>query len=151
MVVRHGLPFSPAAAIKLRFLAATLDHDDDEVRSLTVLFSVLALSVMARAPESMGEETVQSSSEEGVTFKEPKSVAEVGAESKARLVSESGTLSLTVSVSGSGVELFTIGVMGRMFGVGAGVSVRGAGQGSSEGMCSESVGGGGGGVVEGET
>lgn len=77
----------PRAPVKLLLLAATLDHND--AAPLTVLFSVLALSLMERTPESMGEETVQSTREEGVASVEPESVVEVGAESTAREAAES--------------------------------------------------------------
>lgn len=72
---------------KLLLLAATLDHDD--ALSLTVLFSVLALSLMERTPKSMGEETVQSIREGVVASVEPESVMEVGTESMAREAAES--------------------------------------------------------------
>lgn len=71
----------PRATIKLPLLAAIHDHKD--VTPLTVLFSVLALSLMERTPESIGEETVQSIREGGVASVEPESVMEVGAESTA--------------------------------------------------------------------
>lgn len=58
-----------SATVKLLFLAATMDHDD--ATPLIVLFSVLALSLMERTPESMGEETVQSIREGGVASVEP--------------------------------------------------------------------------------
>lgn len=51
--------------------AATLDHDDDS--PLTVLLSVLALSLMERTPESMGEETVESIPEGGAASGGPES------------------------------------------------------------------------------
>ncbi len=76
-----------SATVKLLFLAATLDHDD--ATPLTVLFSVLALSLMERTPESMGEETVQSIRNGGVASVEPESVMEVGTESTAREAAES--------------------------------------------------------------
>lgn len=69
------------------FLAVTLDHDD--ATPLTVLFSVLALSLMERTPESMGEETVQSITEGGAASVGPESVTEVGTESTTREAGES--------------------------------------------------------------
>ena len=64
---------APTATVKLLFQAAALDHDD--ATPLTVLFSVLALSLMERTPESMGEETVQSTREGGAAASvEPESV-----------------------------------------------------------------------------
>lgn len=75
----RGVGPLPGAAVKLRLLAATPDHDD--AAPLTVLFSVLALSLMGRTPESMGEETVQSTREGGAASVGPESVVEVGAES----------------------------------------------------------------------
>lgn len=64
-----------SATVKLLFLAATMDHDD--ATPLIVLFSVLALSLMERTPESMGEETVQSIGEGGVASVAPESVMQV--------------------------------------------------------------------------
>lgn len=77
----HGL--LPRATVKLLLLVATLDHND--ATPLMVLLSVLALSLMERTPESIGEETVQSIRERGVASVEP----EVGAESMAREAAES--------------------------------------------------------------
>lgn len=71
----HGL--LPRATIKHLLLAAATHHNDST--PLTVLFSVMALSLMERTPESMGEETVQSIREEGVASVEPESVMGVGA------------------------------------------------------------------------
>lgn len=77
----------PRATIKLLPLVATLDHND--ATPFTALFSVLALSLMERTPESMGEETVQSIREGGVASVEPEYVMEVGADSMAREAAES--------------------------------------------------------------
>lgn len=123
--------------LKLQFLAAALDHDD--AMPLTVLFSVLALSLIERTPESMGEDTVQSIREEGVASVEPESVMEV--ESKIGEAAKSGT----VRVVDSGVEVCAMSVMGRMVGAGAGVLTVCM---SSEGIWPKSMGGGG--VGEGE-
>lgn len=68
-------------------LPATLDHDD--ATPLMVLFSVLALSLMERTPESMGEETVQSITEGGTASVGPESVTEVGIESTTMEAGES--------------------------------------------------------------
>lgn len=65
-------------SVKL-FPVAASDHDD--AAWLTVLFSVLVQSLMGRAPESMGEETVQS--------KEAESVMVFGSESMTSEVAES--------------------------------------------------------------
>ncbi len=85
--VIHVAWAASSATAKLPLLAATLDHDD--VTPLTVLFSVLALSLMERTPESMGEETVQSIRERGVASVEPESTAKVGTESVATEATES--------------------------------------------------------------
>lgn len=68
-------------------LAATLDHN--ESTPLTVLFSVLALSLLKRTPESMGEETVQSIREDGAASVDPESGMGVGAESTEEEAAES--------------------------------------------------------------
>lgn len=55
-----------------------------------MLFSVLALSLIERTPESMGEETVQSIREGGAAASvEPESVLEIGTESMTREADES--------------------------------------------------------------
>lgn len=130
--------------LKLHFLAAALDHDDG--MPLTVLFSVLALSLIVSTPESMGEDTVQSTREEGVASVEPESVMEV--KSKTGEAAKSGT----VRVVDSGVEVCAMSVTGRMVGAGAEVLTvcmsEGVGE-SAEGKWPESMGGGGEG--EGET
>lgn len=77
----------PRATVKLRLLTATLDHNN--ATPLTVLFSVLALSLVERTPKSMGEETVQTIREGRVASVAPKSVMEVAAESTARDAAES--------------------------------------------------------------
>lgn len=102
--------------LKLQFLAAALDHDD--AMPLTVLFSMLALSLIERTPESIGEDTVQSTREEGVASVEPESVTDVGAESKTREAAESGTMSVTVRGVDSGAEGSAMSVTGRMVGGG---------------------------------
>lgn len=61
-----------------------LHHEDPA--SLTLSFS---MSLMEWAPESMGEETVQSISEGGAASAESETTAEVGRESKEREAGES--------------------------------------------------------------
>lgn len=102
--------------LKLQFLAEEVDHDD--AMPLTVLFSVLALSLslIERTPESMGEDTVQSIREEGVASVEAESVMEDGTESKTRRVADRGSVSVTVRVVDSRVELRAMSVTGRMEG-----------------------------------
>lgn len=102
--------------LKLQFLAEEVDHDD--AMPLTVLFSVLALalSLIERTPESMGEDTVQSIREEGVASVEAESVMEDGIESKTRRVADRGSVSVTVRVADSRVEVCAMSVTGRMEG-----------------------------------
>lgn len=113
--VIHVVSAAPLATVKP---AATPDHDD--ATPLRV-FSVLALSLMERTPESIGEETVQS--------------IRVGAESMATLVAEScaggtvsvttltaescagGSVSVTADVADSGMKVCTISVTGRTLGI----------------------------------
>lgn len=145
-LVIHVVWAASSATIKLFFPAATLDHDD--AKPLTVLFSVLALSLMERTPESMGEETVQSIRERGVASVEPESKTKVGTESTATEAAESCpscTMSVTVRVVDSGVEVCTMSVTGRMVGIGAvvlTVSMTGRVEESAEGIWPESMGGG---------
>lgn len=97
-----------------------------------MLFSVLALSLIERTPESMGEETVQSISKRGIASVSPESVTRGGAKPTTREVAESG--------AGS-----TMSVTGRM------VGDRGSGGGVEEsvgGVGAESMGGGGAGGGE---
>ena len=97
-------------------------------------------------PKSMGEETVQSSREGGVSSVEPESEMEVSSDSKRRGAGESGTMSVAVTAGASGVEVHTMSVTGRMAADGAAgstVSMTGGVDVPSEGKLSESVGGGG--------
>lgn len=102
---------------------------------------------MGRTPESMGEETVQSIREEGVASVEPESVMEVGTESNTREAAVSGSVSVTVRATDSGVEVRTMSVMGRMVGddcpAALTVSMTGGAGEPCEGEWPESLGGGG--------
>lgn len=133
--------------LKLQFPTGELDHDD--AMPLTVLVSVLALSLslIERTPESMGEDTVQSTREDGVASVEVESMMEDGTESKMRQAADCGSVSVTVRVVDSRVEVCAMFVTGRMEGDCAillTVSMTGSVEESTETV-------GGGGVCEGKT
>lgn len=123
--------------LKLGFLAVALHHDD--AMPWTALISVLALSLIERTPESIGEDTVKSIKEEGVASVEPDSMTEV--ESKTREAAEFGAM----SVADSGVDVCAMSVTGRIVGGSTEVltvCMSGEVKVSAKGTWPESVGGG---------
>lgn len=93
---------------------------------------------------------MQSIREEGASSVEPDSLMGLDTESKMREIVESGTMSVTVKMLDSGVEVCTMSVTGRTGGdivIGLSAGTVGGVEESTEGLLSESIGGG----IEGKT